>query len=113
MPIDQVRLLCRKFEEEAQKLPGAEERLREACRGKRQGGAGLKAKERRLRGAATAHNEKPRKRKGAPTPLVLESQTKSSKCDPNAPVSSTRLKGKRRRVAASAKGKEEEEEDRP
>ena len=36
----------------------AEERVRETCGGKRQWGAGLKEKERRLQEAAIAHNKK-------------------------------------------------------
>ena len=46
-PAEQVRVLEGKFEEEAKKLKAAEQPVREMCGGKRQGGAGLKEKERK------------------------------------------------------------------
>ena len=56
MPAHQVRVLRGKFEEEVKK--GAEHRVREACGGKRQGDAGLRKKEGRLRDDATADSKK-------------------------------------------------------
>ena len=58
VPADRVRLLSGKFEEEVKKFQGAQQRVREACGGKRQGGAGLREKERRLWDVATAHSKK-------------------------------------------------------
>ena len=40
------------------KFKAAEVKVRESCGGKRQGGAGLKEKERKLRDTATAHSKK-------------------------------------------------------
>ena len=58
LPADQVRVLRGKFEEEVKKFQGAEQRVRETCGVKRQGGASLMEKERMLRDAATAHNKR-------------------------------------------------------
>ena len=41
-PAQQVRVLRGKFEEEVKKFKAAEQRVREMCRGKRQGGGGSK-----------------------------------------------------------------------
>ena len=54
---DHVRVLARKFEEEVKKFPGAMQRVRETRGRKRQRGAGLRIKERRLREAAAAQSQ--------------------------------------------------------
>ena len=57
-PAEEVRALRARFEDELRKFKAAEVKVRESCGGKRQGEAGLKEKERKLRDAATAHNKK-------------------------------------------------------
>ena len=55
---DQVRVPRGKFEEEVTQFKGARQWVRETCGGKRQGDAGIREKERRLRDAATPHGER-------------------------------------------------------
>ena len=57
-PAEEVRVLRARFEDELRKFKAAEVKVRESCGGKRQGGFGLKEKERKLRDAATAHSKK-------------------------------------------------------
>ena len=57
-PAEEVRVLRATFEDEPRKLKPAKVKVRESCGGKREGGAGLKEKKRKLRDTATAHSKK-------------------------------------------------------
>ena len=57
-PAEEVRVLRARFEDELRKIKAVEVKVRESCGGKRQGGCGLKEKERKLRDAMTAHSKK-------------------------------------------------------